>query len=193
MSLTPPDNDIDGDAPTSAPTPTDALSASPTEQPSATSTPRGFDPEDPPNKGILNYYFLLLALCIILLAIVYIAIIKRRRQRLALVRMSGQRALARDLEHSTGTGPWAPGRFRTPRFTAPRHRPQTEEGLDERGEAPPPYVPKEPEPAYTGAHRDRAPAGSDIPLRDLGGFDQKPPDYNEGPSSAGGGRGTGPV
>lgn len=48
-----------------------------------------------------------------------------------------------------------------------------QEGLDERGEPPPPYVPKEPEGAVV---RDGVERG--IPLRDLGG-ESKPPDYQE--------------
>lgn len=63
-------------------------------------------------------------------------------------------------------------------------QPRREEGLNERGEAPPPYVPKEPEPAYTGPGGERAGLGNDIPLQDLTRSDQKPPDYDEGPSSS---------
>ncbi|KAL8644759.1 MAG: hypothetical protein Q9210_007091 [Variospora velana] len=190
-SLTTPQNDIYGHTPTASPTPIDVFATFPIDDPSPTPTPRGIEPDDRPNNGILNYYFLLLALVIIILGIIYVAIIKRRRQKLARSRLNGQRALALDIERSSGSGPWGPGRLRMPRPTARHHPPQRrEEGLDERGEAPPPYIPKEPEPAHTGgAQWSGLPAGSEIPLRDLGGFDRKPPDYNEGPSSAGG-RGT---
>ncbi|KAL8980134.1 MAG: hypothetical protein Q9177_005963 [Variospora cf. flavescens] len=201
MSLTPPfsttpQDDIYGHSPTAFPTPIDEFATSSTDDPSPTSTLRGIEPDDRPNDGILNYYFLLLALVIIILGIIYVAIIKRRRQKLARSRLNGQRALAMDLERSSGSGPWGPGRLRMPRPTARHHLSQRrEEGLDERGEAPPPYVPKEPEPAYTrGVQRnDGLTAGSEIPLRDLSGFDRKPPDYNEGPSSACGLRDESPV
>ncbi|KAL8740200.1 MAG: hypothetical protein Q9184_008520, partial [Pyrenodesmia sp. 2 TL-2023] len=137
------------------------------------------------SNSILNYYFLLLALLIIILGIIYLSYTKRHRQKIARSRQSGQQALARDLERWGGGGggsPWGPGRVRHPR-ASPRQQPRRDEGLDERGEAPPPYVPKEPEPAYTGGSR----AGHDIPLRNMDRSDQKPPDYDEGPSSAGAG------
>ncbi|KAL8931771.1 MAG: hypothetical protein Q9216_007076, partial [Gyalolechia sp. 2 TL-2023] len=150
--------------------------------------------DDDNDNGILNYYFLLLALLIIIIGIVYLAYARRQRQKVLQSRRNGQRALARDLERWPGSGPWGPGRFRMPR-SSPR-QPRREEGLDERGEAPPPYVPKEPEPAYTGPGGDRTGLGNDIPLQDLTRPDQKPPDYDEGPSSAPGGQpnaGTGPA
>ncbi|KAL8992456.1 MAG: hypothetical protein Q9188_007578 [Gyalolechia gomerana] len=149
--------------------------------------------ENDNDKGILNYYFLLLALLIIIIGIVYLAYARRQRQKVLQSRRNGQRALARDLERWPGSGPWGPGRFRMPRSSA--RQPRREEGLDERGEAPPPYVPKEPEPAYTGPRGDRPGLGNDIPLQDLTRPDQKPPDYEEGPSSAVGPAavGTGPV
>ncbi|KAL8764603.1 MAG: hypothetical protein Q9194_006951 [Teloschistes cf. exilis] len=124
------------------------------------------------NNGILNYYFLLLALLIILIAIAYLVYARRQRTRIALSRRNGQRALARDLERWGGPYRAAPPPTTTTTRASPRSR-RREEGLNERGEAPPPYLPKEPEPVYT-----------EIPLREMGmGRDQKPPDYEEGPSS----------
>ena len=63
-----------------------------------------------------------------------------------------------------------------------------EEGLDERGEAPPPYLPKEPQGVHlAGGVGERnggfPPHGDGIPLQDMGRGDQKPPDYEPGPSS----------
>ncbi|KAL8927075.1 MAG: hypothetical protein Q9208_002621 [Pyrenodesmia sp. 3 TL-2023] len=147
------------------------------------------------DNSILNYYFLLLALLIIILGIIYLSYAKRHRQKIARSRQSGQRALARDVERWGGGSPWGPARVRHPRVS-PRHHPRRDEGLDERGEAPPPYVPKEPEPAYTGLRRSGSRAGQDIPLQDMDRSDQKPPDYDEGPSSAAGGHsgaGAGPI
>ncbi|KAL8931779.1 MAG: hypothetical protein Q9211_006739 [Gyalolechia sp. 1 TL-2023] len=138
--------------------------------------------DDDNDNGILNYYFLLLALLIIILGLVYLAYVRRQRQKVLQSRRNGQRALARDLERWPGSGPWGPGRFRMPR-SSPR-QPRREEGLDERGEAPPPYIPKEPEPAYAGPGGGSAGPGNDIPLQDLTRSDHKPPDYEEGPSSA---------
>ncbi|KAI4196224.1 MAG: hypothetical protein LQ350_006677 [Teloschistes chrysophthalmus] len=125
------------------------------------------------NSSILNYYFLLLALLIILIAIAYLVYARRQRTRIALSRRNGQRALARDLERWGSSGPYRAAAAAPPPTTTSARlgRSRREEGLDERGEAPPPYLPKEPEPVYM-----------EIPLRELG-RDQKPPDYEEGPSS----------
>lgn len=81
---------------------------------------------------------------------------RRRRQRQAHNRSSGQSALARDLETWPG-----------PRRRAGRE----EEGLDERGEAPPPYVPKELEAAVI--------RGEAVELGRGGRQERKPPDYRE--------------
>ncbi|KAI4211436.1 MAG: hypothetical protein LQ351_005738 [Letrouitia transgressa] len=150
-----------------------------TPSPSSSSTAhRHQDDED---RGILNYYFLLLAFFIIILGIAYLFYVRRQRLKLAQSRLNGQNALARDLER-WGGGPWGPPRFRFPRQTA-RH-PRREEGLNERGEAPPPYIPKEPEQALfsESGHHGNPQA---IPLRDMVGEQQKPPDYEEGPPADG--------
>ena len=169
------------------PTPTAALSAINTDQAAPTTFPEEHEDEERRNNGILNYYFLLLAFIVILLGILYLTYARRQRQRLALRRQNGQRALARDLERWGGGGPWGPSRLpRIPRNTSGVRRPQPprrEEGLNENGEAPPPYIPKEPERAYVGSQRGGL--GNDIPLRDMGSMDHKPPDYDEGPSSRG--------
>ncbi|KAI4160196.1 MAG: hypothetical protein LQ342_005908 [Letrouitia transgressa] len=147
-----------------------------TPSPSSSSSARRH--QDDEDSGILNYYFLLLAFFIIILGIAYLLYVRRQRLKLAQSRLNGQNALARDLER-WGGGPWGPPRFRFPRQTA-RH-PRREEGLNERGEAPPPYIPKEPEQALFSepGHRRTAQA---IPLRDMAREEQKPPDYEEGPS-----------
>ncbi|KAI4125569.1 MAG: hypothetical protein LQ338_004173 [Usnochroma carphineum] len=193
------DLDVFGHTPSPAPTPinaesTFAIDPSPTaaQYTGHPSTDRGSPSDDETSQnGILNYYFLLLALLIIVVGIIYLFFMKRQRQKLADRRRNGQRALARDLERWGGGGPWSPPRFRMPR-SSPR-QPRREEGLDESGEAPPPYVPKEPEPAYTaGAQRDGLGSGHDIPLQDMERSDQKPPDYDEGPSSSAGHGTSGP-
>lgn len=162
-----------------------SFNPSPTDQFNGGSPTSTRGPDDHgTDHGILNYYFLLLALLIIVVGIIYLFYMKRQRQKTARTRQNGQRALARDLERWGGGGPWGPGRFRHPR-SSPR-QPRRDEGLDEQGEAPPPYIPKEPEPAYTEPHRDGPGAGHDVPLHDMARPDQKPPDYNEGPSSVGG-------
>lgn len=80
---------------------------------------------------------------------------RRRRQRQAHYRSDGQSALARDLETWPG----------------PRRRARREEGLDERGDPPPPYVPKELEAAVI--------RGEAVELGQRGRQGRKPPDYQE--------------
>lgn len=120
----------------------------------------------PPSSGILNYYFLLLAILIFIVFIAYYTISRRRKRNLAQLRSTGQNALARDLEGWPGS---RRGTGSTRRWRGGR----VEEGLDERGEPPPPYVHKVPEGAVL---RDGGESG--VPLRDLGG-ERKPPDYQE--------------
>ncbi|KAL8722558.1 MAG: hypothetical protein Q9181_007459 [Wetmoreana brouardii] len=170
---------------THAPSPADAFAtyfgSLPTDGAPATATSDSLPSasHQDTDKGILNYYFLLLAFLIILIGIAYLFYARRQRQKIALSRRNGQRALARDLERWGGGGPWGPGRFRGPRTSPRQPRREREEGLDERGEAPPPYLPKEPEPTHFGGHG----GDHDIPLQDMGRGSEKPPDYDEGPSS----------
>ena len=138
------------------------------------------------NNGVLNYYFLLLAIFVIIVAMVWWSLIRRRRQKMVQSRYNGQSALARDLEGMPGGRRWVNGRFGFPREPTP------EEGLDERGQAPPPYMPASPEAAVhpTVTHSEpRAGSGLAIPLQNLSGEGQKPPNYQEhlttGPDNTG--------
>ena len=128
-----------------------------------------YNPEDDGDKGILNYYFLLLAVFIIIIIIAYWSIARRRRNRLIRLRDNQQSALARDVET------W-PGRRRGvgARWRNAGEEPAAEEGLDERGEAPPPYL-KEPEPAHLDAREG-------VELHNMPAQEGKPPDYDAGPS-----------
>ena len=122
-------------------------------------------------SGVFNYYFLLLAVFVIIVALVWLSLIRRNRQKLALSRHNGQTALARDLEGTPGGRRWGPGRWRFPR---------PEEGLDERGQAPPPYMPAPLDATvHPNATHNEPGAGQAIPLQDLSGLEQKPPDYDE--------------
>lgn len=79
-------------------------------------------------KGrVFNYYFLFLALLAAMLAALLWWLHRQRRREQEQIRLRGQRALVRDVER------WAMYRFRQ----AP-----AVEGLDQNGEAPPPYKPK---------------------------------------------------
>ncbi|KAG7009224.1 hypothetical protein G7Y79_00003g010920 [Physcia stellaris] len=125
------------------------------------------------DSGVVNYYFLLLALFVILVTLSYCCISRRRRRRVVLLRTNRQDALERDLEGWQGGRYWGPGRWRT----SPANDTRPEEGLDERGLPPPPYIPAAPKPTHPGtSHGAAEPA---IPLQVFHNNDQKPPDYVE--------------
>ena len=128
-----------------------------------------------PNSGtdehsVLNYYFLLLAAFIIIIIILYFTLARKRKRRFAQATTRRQDALAADLGRwpggGTGTMGYGP---RTGRWHVLR-TPRPQEGLDERGEAPPAYVAK-PE---TAVHPPLGPGESHSE-----GFEMtsKPPDY----------------
>lgn len=130
--------------------------------------------DDPPDRqsGLLNYYFVFLALFILLLFLGAYLVHRRKRALKARYRNSGQNALARDLDGWTGTRRWMHGGWRGGDGTAGRT-----EGLNELGEAPPPYKPagEGPEGAGNGPPQ--------IPLATLSrgeaSMPQKPPGYGE--------------
>ncbi|KAF2735337.1 hypothetical protein EJ04DRAFT_563508 [Polyplosphaeria fusca] len=91
------------------------------------------------SENVFNYYFLFLAIFGLLIAFCLWWVHKRRKRRKELMRLSGQNALARDLDGWINTRRWMHGRWRTNQPAAFVRR---EEGLNEDGEAPPPYQPK---------------------------------------------------
>lgn len=115
-------------SPTTKQTPSDIFSAA--TSPDDTSTP---------NNPVFNYYFLFLALFGVLVAVLLWWIHREKKRRKELTRLSGQNALARDLEGWTNTRRFMHGRYNRNHRTAFI---RGEEGFDEHGEAPPPYQPK---------------------------------------------------
>lgn len=119
----------------------------------------------PQDTGVLNFYFLLLIIVVIILALAWWTVARQRRKRLSHMRNSQRSILARDLEvwpgRRVGGGAW--------RFNGAE--PREHDGLDERGEAPPPYI-KQPDPVH---HTD----GPATELHDLSRAEVKPPDYVE--------------
>lgn len=115
----------------------------------------------PNSSGLLNYYFLLLAILVFVVLVGYYFYARRRRRKIARLRTRGQSALARDLEGWPG---WRRGRW------AGNDRERLE-GLNERGEAPPPYMPRIPQEVMIREDVERG-----VPLQDLG--ESKPPDYH---------------
>lgn len=133
------------------------------------------------DSHVADYYFLIVAAvaAVVCCAILYIS--RRKRRKAALARSDGQRALARDVEG------WR-SRFGVGRVSGSSngiHDIGREEGLDERGEAPPPYAPVS-KPPSIGSEEIRRPSLSHAPegvveLRRMSG-EAKPPGYHEHPN-----------
>ena len=144
-------------------------SASVTSQPTDGTVPPIYssngDSEDDSGRGVLNYYFLLLFVLILIILLAYFFTIRRRQKKQARLQGNRQDALAQDLEGWNGGRRWVHGRWRSePRV----------EGLNERGEAPPPYMPERPAETHAGGNNREG--DGPIPLQDM----HKPPDYQEG-------------
>ncbi|KAF2458580.1 hypothetical protein BDY21DRAFT_340638 [Lineolata rhizophorae] len=156
------------------------------------------DPEET-RSGLLNYYFVFLAVFVILL-FVLMWLVHRRKKKLKLyIRSHQQNALARDIDGWVSNRRWMHGNWRSGGQGAGVLR--RHEGLNEHGEAPPPYQPSAPAENTVGAgdgtngwpggppqsaphdsHARDPETGLAIPLRTLsreGGATLKPPDYNE--------------
>ncbi|KAF2110695.1 hypothetical protein BDV96DRAFT_500757 [Lophiotrema nucula] len=139
----------------------------------------GSDPTTRRNESVFNYYFLFLAAFGVLVAVGLWWLHRRRKRRKELMRLSGQNALARDLDGWVNSRRWMYGRWRHNQAAAFVRQ---EEGLDENGEAPPPYQPKgETTVSQSNATPDRQ-ATNDImiPLRTLSRDEierTRPPEY----------------
>ena len=149
---------------------TDAIPTQPTlfEAPAPTSDSGspGTDENDDDNgrTGIVNYYFLLLAVFVVVIILICLLWSRSRRKRRAQHQDLRQDALHRDVNRLGGHW-WMHVR-----------RDNREEGLNERGEAPPPYIPNEPVPVFRpDAPERQSPA---VPLQNLSTNQQKPPDYS---------------
>jgi hypothetical protein len=125
-----------------------ATAARPTEDspPTAVNNP---DNDSPPGSSIsstgahaFNYYFVIVAVAAIFFCIAILYFSKRKKQKAALMRSNSQRALAQDVARFNPRT--RGGRVRNNGrvfWNGIRREEERVEGLDERGEAPPPYVP----------------------------------------------------
>ncbi|MCJ1384582.1 hypothetical protein MMC17_007699 [Xylographa soralifera] len=132
----------------------------------APASPTGYPESAGGTPGFANYYFVLIGILAVLIVIAWLVARRTRRRNMA---RRGVRADGTTItEGQTRAGRhWRMAAVRDPR---------REEGLDERGEAPPPYIPGEPAPVH-----DLAGDGQDgIALQDYHG---KPPDYDAHASS----------
>ena len=119
------------------------------------------------DRGIVNLYFLLLGIFVALLIFVYWLVARRQRTRKLAMATRRQDALAADLNRRLSAGQSQSGRLddsgrmvgdeaRTLRNQ--RNDPSSlnsgqEEGLDDRGVAPPPYLAKVPNAVIVDSHR----------------------------------------
>jgi len=95
-------------------------------------------PEERQNASFYKYFYLLLGMLAGLILVAAWLIHRRKVRRRALRRLNGQPASARDVEAWPGTRRLLHGRYRATNSVLLRPT----EGLDEHGEAPPPYQPK---------------------------------------------------
>lgn len=168
---------------TTSPTPNSTTISVPSETPSRSpdlvpgysNSNTASNPDDR-RDSVVNYYFLFLAIFGVMIAIFVWWAQKRRKQRKQQMRMSGQNALAQDLEGWVNTRRWFHG-TRRPNQTAAFVR--REEGLNEQGEAPPPY---EPNGDATVPQDQIAANGLTVPLRVVSRQDHaegRLPEYRE--------------
>lgn len=124
---------------------TNTTSSSPTARANPNLPTASSDPDQIQGEShVFNYYFLIVAIVVVLFALCILYVGKRKKRKAALLRNNSQRALAQDVAGFRQ-------RFGRPRpyngfgfglGTGDRNRQiAREEGLDERGEAPPPYIP----------------------------------------------------
>lgn len=125
------------------------------------------------DNGASGYYYVFIAVFFVLIGAFIWVSTQRRQKRLIRNAHNRQSALARDMQNEmlypnnrrwTGEGRRSHGRIRS----GPA-RTRRDEGLDDRGEAPPPYKPDNIEPAVA------------MPMQTLqrDGTANKPPDYDE--------------
>jgi hypothetical protein len=125
---------------------------------------------------------------VVLLGALVLAISRRKKRKAAQLRSHGQRALARDVEgFRARLGRGWPGTGNAGVNT----RDERDDGLDERGEAPPPYVPGSRPPSLRSGDEVRPSLGSEnrmgneVELRNMNDTraPKEPPGYHENTGS----------
>ncbi|TAQ87835.1 hypothetical protein B7494_g3857 [Chlorociboria aeruginascens] len=171
---------------------TSILPSSASSTPTRTQTNLDEDPTSTPISNtdngaihVYKYYFLIIAGAVLLLCLTILLVGRRKKRKAELMRSRGQTALARDVDRWRGI--FGVGRNGSRNnMQEPR---ETLEGLDDRGEAPPPYVPGTKPPSIRSVehrssieHREGReaqesglPSAETVELRRLSG----PPKYDE--------------
>ncbi|KAF2091964.1 hypothetical protein K490DRAFT_61412 [Saccharata proteae CBS 121410] len=179
-------------SPSENPTAVGTASESPQTQPSlAQHTNTSNSDSSNKNDNLLNLYFLFIAIIVVILLLGLWLLHRRKKRIKERSRGRAQDALARDMNGWVNTRRWIHGNRRP---GGEEGLTQREEGLNENGEAPPPYEPPShsghdptaPAPVTTeGAPQvdwSSSPAGVAVPMQTLstdGRTAPKPPDYQE--------------
>ena len=158
-------------------------SNTPGTQPTPTDdAPKGNDNHESDSSGLVQYYFVFFALLVCIVGLAIFFMVRRRHQRMSRMRNGREEALQQDLTVTRYGVRWD-GAGNRRRYWQGRWRSaeaSREEGLNEHGEAPPPYLPKRrsEEAQRSEGEESGEPA---VPLqtlsRDAAGL--KPPDYSE--------------
>jgi len=148
---------------------------------------------------IFNYYFLIVAFFVFVFCILFLFFGRQRKRRAALLRSNGQYALARDIEGWRGNwtefGNWRHGPQGVPSTATARDGilgVGDREGLNERGEAPPPYIHEDKPPSIRqgdGASRVGTVGNNGtepIELTQMQPNYRRPPGYEENTGTDGG-------
>ena len=146
-----------------------------------TSAPTGQGSTTTEASHAFNYYFLIIAGAVILGSFCVLYIGRRKKRKAALIQTRGQRELARDVEGWRAR--WGVGRVGI--YNSNIHETGVEDGLNERGEAPPPYVPGSKPPSISSDELRRPSTAASshlhtepVELSNMGAA-SSPPGYNE--------------
>lgn len=147
--------------------------------------PSGNDNDGFNSAGLVNYYFVFIALILCVVALgIFLTFRQRKMRALRRIQLGQGDALQRDLGGSRGRAGWSNwnpegtrGRYWQGRWRSAEA--SREEGLNELGEPPPAYLPKRQ--SEEGRERSQEENGPAIPLQTLSREDTglKPPDYTE--------------
>ena len=160
-------------------------------RPSASdNAPKGNHNDGLNSSGLVNYYFVFLAVILCVVGFLVFILMRRRNKRVRRMRFNREQGLQRGTADSRGGGGWSnwnPERTRGRYWRAGWRSAEgsREEGLNEHGEAPPPYIPK----MQSAEEQQGGPGEADgpaIPLQALSREDAglKPPDYTEAHTDA---------
>ena len=152
------------------------------------SSPSDYDPDDTGSGGNMSVYYFVFFALLICIAVLCVYFVWRRRRNALMVRPN-----PRGEEYHRDVREWDTMRYRQRYWNTGfrNEQPSREEGLNENGEAPPPYMPKEDEdtsnngPNVNGQRADAdvipVPVEPSIPMqtlsRDQAGL--KPPGYEQ--------------